>query len=518
MASVTLQELAERQSRQWAFNLVQRMFAALLLVAALSLLVLAIWAGFVSGIIKRQTLPPVGSASEMQVTFGFERASVVRNFAADIQPVPRSGGTAPNEETIVVRLASDLRNTKNAAEFPADQLSIGVTRLSTNRVNLTVTANPWAPERVRAGTYTGTVQLRGATIRNKDVPIRVSLLEREDGAAALAFVLLVGGGLTGLLVKFITDRLTPKAQMVRRLAGLKTIIGYQEDMDTLPVADRLAVRNLEDQINREDYAAVDASFKTFEAKKELLALISSRARLLLRQLFDQGAMLRGPLRDDAEFLLNAVIDSEYRQLQLCLGQQRQTRGDQTEQQSNQKEGQDESAWYRRILEEIDNLSIHAGTITNLIDDFLKDQDNERLRLALSEIRAGDLKSGIRHYASDTESSLPPEAVPTPGRFKMPRRRRLAKWLPRPESGRGRATRVSPLFRYARAIAGVASVVVVSLVGLKLQYLDNQNFAGGLTSWLTLVLWAAAVELSGVSVLEVVGRLGSSGAATTSGAP
>lgn len=51
------------------------------------------------------------------------------------------------------------------------------------------------------------------------------------------------------------------------------------------------------------------------------------------------------------------------------------------------------------------------------------------------------------------------------------------------------------------------MLVVSVVGLQLQYLDSSGFSGSLGDWLGLVPWSAAVELSGVSVLDVLGRLG-----------
>jgi hypothetical protein len=56
------------------------------------------------------------------------------------------------------------------------------------------------------------------------------------------------------------------------------------------------------------------------------------------------------------------------------------------------------------------------------------------------------------------------------------------------------------------MAGAASVLVVATVGLQIQYMNSTSFTGSLSDWLTLLLWAAIVELSGVSLLDVVGRL------------
>jgi len=65
-------------------------------------------------------------------------------------------------------------------------------------------------------------------------------------------------------------------------------------------------------------------------------------------------------------------------------------------------------------------------------------------------------------------------------------------------------------RRPRVFAAAASVFVVTLAGLQLQYLYASDFAGELGDWLGLLLWAAVVELSGVRIrcaLDVFGRLG-----------
>jgi hypothetical protein len=334
--------------------------------------------------------------------------------------------------------------------------------------------------------------------------------------------------------------------MVRRLAGLKTVIGYDEDIDTLPVTDRLAIRDLEDQINRQDYAAVDKSFNAFENDKEFLALISSRVRLLLRQLLDQRTMLRHARRSEDEFLLHAVIDSEYRRLQEILGE-RETGSDETQDGTgiapsdgvqrppSQSQQEAKRLIYNGIIKRIRTLSKQVGKATNLMDDFLARPEDRELRAALYRIRAGgfDKVDEIHDHFHPEPLPIPPggpgsssegplaagnrQSTEMHWRTRLGKRiKNWSKWFPHPEAVNGRGPRISALFRYARPIAGIASVVVVSLVGMKLQYLDNQTFSGGLTSWLGLTLWAATVELSGVSVLEVLGRLGSGGAPATTG--
>ena len=496
---MALQELTEtrmlRLQREYRQRLFRRRIAMVGIPLLAALLAFVVYRAYAAGALSRQALPLPRPESEVQVTFGFDRQPVVRNFALDVEPAPDSEEVIA-EDALGVRLASDLRHETRSGEFPADQLTVGLTRLSTDRVNLTITVNPWEPERVDSGTYVGEIQIRGASIAPRDIVVAVALQDRENRAAVLALSLLVAGSLLGLLVKWITERLTPQAHMARRLAGLKAMIAYQEDLETVPVAVRLRVRDLEDQIARQEYAAVEGNFKWFEERKVLLAQISSQVRLLLRQFLDQRSMVDSAGEKSDPFLLKAVIDSEYRVLQQLLAE--------------------------RQVDDVDGLagffgdaqatSLDVGTITNLIDDFLK-TSSPALRQALLAIRAGNMSGGILQYVRWVEAGGASSEDVAKGERAYSRAPTKSSDGPRvfdvmgPE-GR-EATRLGFLFRNARAIAGLASVVVVSLVGLKLQYLDSAVFSGGLTSWLGLALWGAVVELSGVSVLEVVGRLGTS---------
>jgi hypothetical protein len=137
---------------------------------------------------------------------------------------------------------------------------------------------------------------------------------------------------------------------------------------------------------------------------------------------------------------------------------------------------------------------------------------------LDLFRKGEFEEAAEQYR------FPPPAVEgdeqaDEGPPRKPRRRFRAysdgMFLPFPRPGQSGL--VSWMAERPRWFAGMASVFVVSLVGLQLQYLDVDDFGGGLGHWLELLLWAAVVELSGVSVLDVLSRLGGGGAAQEPGA-
>lgn len=128
---------------------------------------------------------------------------------------------------------------------------------------------------------------------------------------------------------------------------------------------------------------------------------------------------------------------------------------------------------------------------------------------LSLFRQGNFEAAAAQYQE------PPGSEPAPGGETSPVKRQLRRGFGyfRPTFAsafhRRRGGVVPWMTRRPRTFAGAASVVVVAIVGLQLRYLGSETFSGDLGDWLALVLWAIVVELSGVSVLDVLGRLGNS---------
>ncbi len=118
--------------------------------------------------------------------------------------------------------------------------------------------------------------------------------------------------------------------------------------------------------------------------------------------------------------------------------------------------------------------------------------------------------------ADLKSATPIVAV-SPGAAVRSKRSRARHVIVSPHPRRrgllrGDKTLTEWMTERPRAMVGAASVIVVSIVGLQVQYMDSTTFTGSLSDWLTLLLWAAVIELSGVSLLDVVGRLGGARAA------
>jgi hypothetical protein len=177
---------------------------------------------------------------------------------------------------------------------------------------------------------------------------------------------------------------------------------------------------------------------------------------------------------------------------------------------------------KAILDEIDKLGGYVQAISSAFD--------EKLTNVLNLFGKGQFEQAYQLYSNpNSAKSRPSEAdgdtnsaqAATPGRFKN----RLNRFLDpsassRPVYSRWRSglhsrSTIQWMTERPRALAAAASILVVSIVGLQLEYLDSTSFGGSLSDWLSLLLWSAVVELSGVSVLDVVGRLSGGGPAPRS---
>lgn len=477
-------DLEHRRHARWTTERMRRRRSSMLAILA-AYTILAVGALiFWLALIEERPVAPGGDT--LTLSFGFGRDPITREYTTEIE----SPATGDSAETIGVRLRSDLRNEAGTSEFPSNQVAIGVTRLADDRIYLSFTANPWSPESVPAGVYDGEVEIDngGATTR---VPVQMYLGGRDNQWAVMAFLLLLAGATLGLVVKWITESLTPRAGLMRRFANLRRAIGYGEDGTNLPVAVRMDVDDLADRIDIQDFARAEELFKKFEENRLKLADISSRFDVLYDQLAEQSRVLEAAqVSGEDDLLLNGMLDAQYRSLLELQGM----------------------PWPDQEPEIIDKSiesRIQFGIAASAVLTYLERKPDARLREVLSCFQEGDFHMAVLEYRQYQESpressSTEADAVMTSAASSLKpspsadTTERSEPWSTQP---------LSWLFRNARPIAALASVIVVSLVGLKTEYLENQSFNGSLGAWLTLGLWALVIELSGLSVLDVVGRLG-----------
>ncbi|MEU4692427.1 hypothetical protein [Actinoplanes sp. NPDC023714] len=427
---------------------------------------------------------PITSQRALAVSFDKLRHPLTRSAVVEIGA---AGVGDPADLAVWVK-----RDPHHAGgQFPADQVILTAIPLVGNSVLVTATVDPWVPERVDSGLYEETLVL-SAGGNWTEIPLIIGLGKRSGWWAVTAFFIIATGAALGLTVKWITERLTPQAALMRRFDALRRTMGWGADGRDLPLSARLRLNELEDYILRQDLSRAERAFSQLDPLRNDAAVLASQTAVLYDQLdslSDAIERCRGTLSHDDRALADAAVDEAHRTL--------------VEAQSLPWPKQ--TAEIRTALGTIRDDLVLAG---HVIGSFLRSPANKKLREAIRYLQRGRSAAARRAYAlrdtAETEVPLPgasgKEASPPP-------REAEPAWL-------DDLAPVPVFFRYARTFAGAASVAVVSLVGLKTQYLDNPGFDSNLSSWVMLGLWGLVVELSGVAVVDVLARLGSSAAAAT----
>jgi hypothetical protein len=464
-------QLRVRRRRRWMASL------TLLLLITYTVIALRLLTD-----VFRPTAPVSMPPGAVAVAFGKGRDTATRTAV-----VPWKASSASSAgQAITVHLDSDLANDDSSAQFPAHQVTISGNQISTTSVALSISANPWVPERVPAGTYDSVLIVTdGSTTRS--IPFVIVLPARGGQWATLAFLLLFTGAGLGLTVKWITERLTPQAMTYRRLAALRRAIGWGDDGRSVALEDRLAMEELGDLIARQEHGKAEQLFGQLESRRAEVAIRTSQFSVLYDQLDAQAEAIgsvQNKLKLEDLARVDAALDEEYRCLMVA----------QSASQQLDISGQPCEALDPKALRD------HFIVASQVIAEYLARPDDEHLLQAVDSLRSGDYATAKESY---NQCSKETPSAPAKNDFRRPVETLFAF---RSARGQGQAADVSLHFRLARPIAGVASVLVVSLVGLKSQYLDQPSFTGDLSAWLALGLWGLVVELSGVSVVDVLSRL------------
>jgi hypothetical protein len=494
---MTYRDLEQGRLRGMASDRRRRRVVGTLLPAVLIIGATVAVSVFLAGPSTGDARPPQGTVvvpeGGMMISFGAGRTPLTRTLT--VQPSTTTSRKAPpaTPGAFLVRLESDLTDADSGRQFPAQQVTVAASEVSAGVLALTVSADPWAPERIAPGEYHGRISVLKDDVRTV-VPLVLTADDRGGASALVAVLILVAGAAAGLLIKWITERLTPQAMIHRRLAALRRAVGWGADGRNLPGAALLRMEELQDVIARQDYGRAEQLFAGLEAERERLASISGRFSVLNDILSAQAQAIGARQEPVPRHLLarvDAVLDECHRRLRDAQG-------------APWPETADDTA---RTL---DALRLNFITATQVITSFLSLPNEDALRSAIDLLQRGDYDGATAEYNRFVQAGTVENGGASQGG-----KIALLGWLRRfrrsAAPSRPQEPRLSPWFRLARPIAGLASVLVVALVGLKLQYLDNRAFQGDLTAWVTLGLWGFVVELSGTSVIEVVSRLGGHGA-------
>lgn len=493
----------------------RRGLAVVVVVVGLVVGIVALWRHWPS---PTSCVPSVDGSTvvtdrALVVTFGSSRSPKVREQSVRLPraALQRAKARARGSEVLAVQLAGDLRSvTDPREELPSAQVTVGSTRINNKRVSITAAVDPGQPEQVAAGCYTGTVLVNSNGAKTV-MPMVVDLGSREGARAVAAFLLLLVGAGLGLTIKWITESLTPLAAQGRRLDRLKAALRLEELPDeVLPVGAQVLLDEAEDRIERNDIAGLDTQMQPLEQHRAELITLASTIGRFKRKMEAHEALATshwGGLPDSARRLLVRLVALELDRIeeirQVPWPEEPASPGTAT----LGPPADDATAMierYRRDLQVIEDAvelltrEPASGRVAAVFVQVLSGNFEKAHSILASQPSDDGADGAALPSASVSGYVLAGPDVPLPGRPSRRRQSLVMSWM----------------LGHARMFAALASVLVVALIGLQLQYLDPVGFDDGLGSWLKLFLWALAVELSGVSVLDVVARLGSAGSGTS----
>ncbi|HSB09677.1 MAG TPA: hypothetical protein VLM38_09350 [Blastocatellia bacterium] len=408
-------------------------------------------------------------------------------------------GPGDGANVVTALLEADLRDPESNKQFPASLVQLSASPSGRGRLQLSTIISPGQQSQPSGGTYRGTVEIFDGTQVHR-VPLVPYLAPRDGPLAAAAFLLLMTGAIIGLAVKWITESLTRLASARWRVEDLRRSLGGRTN--SLPLGAAVQLQKIEEGIRRQDTDDnLDKAFAPLLSNvsdlRSFATAIQNAEDEMKRQRdlmysFDWYSKSLDPLDEDFVESIVRAESTRIERLRALDWPWRDARG---------------------TVEEVQRLAEQCSTATLALSDAVADRFTSTAVEVLDLFRKGNFAQAVDLYRQphpplddfpvkpmDVEGTAPERG---PRRFFSAVGSRI---LTPFDSDRPRGL-VPWMAQRPRAFAGAASVFVVSLAGLQLQYLDASNFAGELGDWLGLLLWSAVVELSGVSVLDVLGRLG-----------
>jgi len=358
----------------------------------------------------------------------------------------------------------DVKHT--GSQFPASQFKTTVENRGSRGLAITLTGDPSEPETVDPGTYCGAVVVQLETGEYARVGLAATVSDRGQGGLRFRVALaLLLGALAGGLVKWLGDRYSPVAGLRRRQRRLLRRLGGV--LAHLPERVRDDFETIRDGIAHFDPDGLDPLLTAIETDGTNLARFGSAMLDVDEWLAHLSPLAGSPLSPDLGVLLQLAIE---RQTAL------------------------------------------AGAAYPWSDPDAQCAAAERLRASLRALARAIEAADDRAYTHAARSLFPDDAAfaavveqqRSTGRQAV-RYTRMADVV-RAQPAPPRRSPQQVILDNVLPITMVATAVVVMIIGYKTQFLDDKAFDGGNGDYLALFLWAFALQVAGVTVGEVVGKL------------
>jgi hypothetical protein len=361
-------------------------------------------------------------------------------------------------------VAGGCRRLPRGAQFPATQVKLAAENRGQSSISISATGDASEPEAVRAGTYCGIVNVQRA---GDNTPVRLFILasvgDRGQGALRVrVFSALLFGALAGAVVKWLGDRYAPVVVLRRRQRRLLRRMGKW--LRFLPERAQYDFAVVDDGIRAYDAEGIDEPLVELEQQGDALTQFAQAMAEFDRLLEHQDDYCDQPLQPSVASVISAQTAKAARLRA------------------------EKFPWA-----DPDRTAADATTLRN-----------QAMGLLLA-LRTGDT-DGYATAAHDVVGD-------TPTRENGPRTRTggvafedIAALEREISTGALPRNLSQKLLDNALLITMIIGALVVALVGYQTEFVDDSSFDAGDGDYLRLFAWAFALQVAGVTLLEVAGKL------------
>jgi hypothetical protein len=392
-------------------------------------------------------------------------------------------------------LEADLSELHHAgAQFPADQIKVTAANVGNTGLLVSVIADPLGGHEVPSGHYSGSILVERALGTPIILPIQVDLTDRGSWVSVAVILVLLAGALVGALIKWMNDTFTPVAALRRRLVRLDR--WFRWNRSSLPEGAQRQLQEIDSAVAAFDAVDVDPRIAQVSGDLKDLSAFADGIEGLQHEIGIQRHGLTA---------VSSPLSGED-----ALGVER----DFIEYMQSLPWPCDSNEWNDR-LERLKAAASNFRVLTTAIVRHARRPDDTRVRGTLDALltavaildpkQLGEADAVVEPSdveGIDSRSRVGEKPIDLPNPLRMTTRRpprRPSEWV----------------LDHAAMIMSMLGALLIAFVGYQTQFLNDKSFEGSIADYVQLAAWALALQISGTTVVQLVGRLTTSGGASAS---
>lgn len=423
--------------------------------------------------------------NEIKLVFGLSREPISRSLridlcdtelARDFQECGQSSD--PRPEVTSASLQSDLFSS-SGSQFPATQVGLDASNVGTSGLLISVTANPYEPDDVGAGTYRGQAVVDRSDGSSVRLDIVSTLRSRSDVALGVLAALSLGA-LAGALIKWLDDSFGPVSLLRRHQRRVEQALS--QFAGGLPLGVRQRLDDVRLAISTFDPAGVGATLEEIRSNQDALVEFASTVQELQRQIEVQRRLIDERGIETA----SGAVEVE----QTFVGSLRRRNWPWEDAEKIRRELRKAEGHFRKLTLALRQASGNGDA----------ESEQELKRVVESFVRGRTpVLHGVMSVTQVSRESSRPRRKARYGDFLGRHRESMDERFPR-------RTMSLVLLDNAWWLTLFVIAMVVVFAGYQTQFLEDQAFEGDHADYVQLAAWALAIQVAGGTVIETVGKM------------